>query len=89
MTEEQANATLHENEQTTPTTESTPELPLENQYLKELQELQAAIAAQNKKMAEWKPPGFPHAKRDYRRARNYKARSSRKYNRLRAKGKRV
>lgn len=31
------------------------------------------------------PPGFPHAIRERRRARNYRARASRRTNRLRAK----
>lgn len=35
------------------------------------------------------PPGFTHAIREKRRARNYRSRESRRYNRLRAKGARV
>jgi hypothetical protein len=40
-------------------------------------------------MKEWKPPGFNRAVRQYRRTKNYVARGSRRYNRLRAKGKHV
>lgn len=61
----------------------------ENPYLSELQKLQAAILEHNAKMAEWTPPGFNRAVRKYRRTRNYVARASRRYNRLRAKGARV
>ena len=61
----------------------------ENPYLTELQKLQSAIADHNKKMLEWKAPGFNRAIRQYRRNKNYVARASRRYNRLRAKGKNV
>lgn len=67
--------------------EQGPSTTMENPYLTELQQLQEEYRKQVKKMAEWKPPGFKHLKREFRRERNRRARTSRTFNRLRAKGK--